>query len=37
MRKIINLEINEVSPDLIADYIDQNTKSNLAKLKIKKS
>ncbi len=36
MKKIINLEINEVSPDLIYDYINKNKNSNLAKLKLNK-
>ena len=31
-QKIINLEINEVSPILIINYIKNNNKSNLAKL-----
>ena len=31
-KNIINLEINEVSPSLISDYIKKNKKSNLAKL-----
>ena len=35
-KKIINLEINEVSPSLIADYISQNKNSNLAKLTAQK-
>ena len=32
-RKIINLEINEVSPDLLDKYIEKNQNSNFAKLK----
>ena len=31
-KNIINLEINEVSPSLISDYIRKNKKSNLAQL-----
>ncbi len=36
-KKIINLEINEVSPNLINDYIRKNKSCNLAKLLRKKN
>ncbi len=36
MKKIINLEINEISPNLIKDYIDNHRNSNLANLKYKR-
>ena len=36
MKKIINLEINEISPNLLRNYIDTHKDSNLAKLEASK-